>query len=84
MIDYSARQLRGFLLVADFQSFTRAADALFITPSGLSVMITQLEAQLGFRLFDRTSRREVESRHSGDFGRRSRTHRGQYHAPRHQ
>lgn len=56
MIDYTARQLRGFLLVADFQSFTRAADALFITPSGLSVMISQLEAQVGFRLFDRTTR----------------------------
>jgi len=37
MIDFTARQLRGFLLVADFQSFTRAADALFITPSGLSL-----------------------------------------------
>jgi LysR family transcriptional regulator, carnitine catabolism transcriptional activator len=56
MIEYSARQLRGFLLVADYESFTRAADALFITPSGLSVMISQLEAQVGFRLFDRTTR----------------------------
>ncbi|HEV7704699.1 MAG TPA: LysR family transcriptional regulator [Gemmatimonadaceae bacterium] len=56
MIDFTARQLRGFLLVADYQSFTRAADALFITPSGLSVMISQLEAQVGFRLFDRTTR----------------------------
>jgi LysR family transcriptional regulator, carnitine catabolism transcriptional activator len=56
MIDFTARQLRGFLLVADHQSFTRAADALFITPSGLSVMISQLEAQVGFRLFDRTTR----------------------------
>jgi len=56
MIDFTARQLRGFLLVSDFQSFTRAADALFITPSGLSVMISQLEAQVGFRLFDRTTR----------------------------
>ena len=56
MIDFTARQLRGFLFVADYQSFTRAADALFITPSGLSVMISQLEAQVGFRLFDRTTR----------------------------
>jgi LysR family transcriptional regulator, carnitine catabolism transcriptional activator len=56
MIDFTARQLRGFLLVADYQSFTRAADALFITPSGLSVMISQLETQVGFRLFDRTTR----------------------------
>lgn len=56
MIDFSARQLRGFLLVADHQSFTRASEALFITPSGLSVMISQLEAQVGFRLFDRSTR----------------------------
>ena len=67
MIDYSARQLRGFLLVADFQSFTRAADALFITPSGLSVMITQLEAQLGFRLFDRTTRHVSLTADGSDF-----------------
>lgn len=67
MIEYSARQLRGFLLVADFQSFTRAADALFITPSGLSVMITQLEAQLGFRLFDRTTRHVSLTADGSDF-----------------
>ena len=56
MIDYSSRQLRAFLLVAEHHSFTRAASALFITPSGLSVMIRELEGQLGFRLFDRTTR----------------------------
>jgi LysR family carnitine catabolism transcriptional activator len=67
MIEYNARQLRGFLLVADFQSFTRAADALFITPSGLSVMISQLEAQVGFRLFDRTTRRVSLTSDGGDF-----------------
>jgi LysR family carnitine catabolism transcriptional activator len=67
MIEYSARQLRGFLLVADFQSFTRAADALFVTPSGLSVMITQLEAQVGFRLFDRTTRHVSLTSDGSDF-----------------
>src|SRR6476619_5031707 len=56
MIDYSSRQLRAFLLVAEHRSFTRAASALFVTPSGLSVMIRELEGQLGFRLFDRTTR----------------------------
>src|SRR6476620_7992709 len=56
MIDFSSRQLRAFLLVAEHRSFTRAASALFITPSGLSVMIKELEGQLGFRLFDRTTR----------------------------
>jgi DNA-binding transcriptional LysR family regulator len=56
MIDFTSRQLRAFLLVAQHHNFTRAAEALFITPSGLSVLIRELERQLGFRLFDRTTR----------------------------
>jgi LysR family carnitine catabolism transcriptional activator len=56
MIDYSSRQLRAFLLVAQHQNFTRAAEALFITTSGLSLLIREFENQLGFRLFDRTTR----------------------------
>src|SRR5258705_4093857 len=55
-MEFTSRQLRAFLLVAQHQSFTRAAEALFITPSGLSVLIRELETQLGFRLFDRTTR----------------------------
>jgi LysR family transcriptional regulator, carnitine catabolism transcriptional activator len=34
----------------------RAAEAIFITPSGLSVLIKELESRVGFRLFDRTTR----------------------------
>src|SRR5215510_15518361 len=56
MIAFTARQLRAFLLVAHHQNFSRAAEALFITPSGLSLLIRELENQLGFRLFDRTTR----------------------------
>jgi LysR family transcriptional regulator, carnitine catabolism transcriptional activator len=56
MIDFTSRQLRAFLLVAQHHSFSRAAEALFITPSGLSLLIRELEKQLGFRLFDRTTR----------------------------
>jgi LysR family carnitine catabolism transcriptional activator len=55
-MDFTSRQLRGFHLVAEHRSFRRAAEALFITPSGLSVLIRELEQQLGFRLFDRTTR----------------------------
>jgi DNA-binding transcriptional LysR family regulator len=56
MIEFTSRQLRAFLLVAQHHSFSRAAEALFITPSGLSLLIRELENQLGFRLFDRTTR----------------------------
>jgi LysR family transcriptional regulator, carnitine catabolism transcriptional activator len=55
-MDFTSRQLRAFLLVAQHRSFSRAAEALFITPSGLSVLVRELEVQLGFRLFDRTTR----------------------------
>lgn len=57
MIDFSSRQLRGFLLVAEHRSFSRAAGALFVTPSALSMLIRELENQIGARLFDRTTRR---------------------------
>ena len=56
MMDFTSRQLRAFLLAAQYHSFSRAAGALFITPSGLSVLIRELETQLGARLFDRTTR----------------------------
>jgi len=55
-MDFTARQLRAFLLVAQHRSFTRASETLLVTPSGLSVLIRELESQIGFRLFDRTTR----------------------------
>jgi DNA-binding transcriptional LysR family regulator len=55
-MEISTRQLRAFRLVAQHRNFTRAAEALFITPSGLSVLIKELETRVGFRLFDRTTR----------------------------
>jgi DNA-binding transcriptional LysR family regulator len=56
MIEYSSRQLRAFILVAHYRSFADAAGRMFVTPSGLSVMIRELESQVGVRLFDRTTR----------------------------
>ncbi len=55
-MEVSTKQLRAFRLVAHHRNFTRAAEALFITPSGLSVLIKELEGRVGFRLFDRTTR----------------------------
>ena len=58
-MEFTSRQLRAFHLVAQHRNFTRAAEALFITPSGLSVLIRELERQIGFRVFDRTTRQVV-------------------------
>jgi LysR family transcriptional regulator, carnitine catabolism transcriptional activator len=65
-MEFTSRQLRAFQLVAQHHSFTRAAEALFITPSGLSVLIRELENQLGFRLFDRTTRHVVLTVYGSD------------------
>jgi LysR family carnitine catabolism transcriptional activator len=65
-MEFTSRQLRAFQLVAQHHSFTRAAEALFITVSGLSVLIRELENQLGFRLFDRTTRQVVLTEYGND------------------
>jgi len=64
-MEFTSKQLRAFRLVAQHRNFSRAAEALFITPSGLSVLIRELESHLGFRLFDRTTR-HVELTAHGD------------------
>jgi LysR family transcriptional regulator for bpeEF and oprC len=45
-----------FVVTAESQSFRRAAQRLGLTPSGVSKAITRLEAELGARLMNRTSR----------------------------
>ena len=58
-MNVSQRQLQAFLHVARLSSFTRAAELLHITQSGLSAMTRDLETQLNCRLFDRTTRSVV-------------------------
>jgi len=65
-MEVSTRQLRAFRLVAQHRNFTRAAEALFITPSGLSVLIRELESRVGFRLFERTTRHVDLTAHGRD------------------
>ncbi len=55
-MNITTRQLTAFLLVARHRNFSRAAEQMYIAQSGLSLMIRELEQQLGFRLFDRTTR----------------------------
>ena len=50
------RQLEYFVAVAEEANFTRAADRVHITQSGVSAQIRQFERELGAELFDRSSR----------------------------
>ncbi|MCC7365209.1 MAG: LysR family transcriptional regulator [Dehalococcoidia bacterium] len=49
-------QLEAFLQVAHHRSFSRAAEALFLTQPSVTARIQSLERELGERLFERTGR----------------------------
>lgn len=51
------RQLKAFVLVAEQNSFTKAAESLCLTQSALSGLIKELEQNLDVKLFDRTTRK---------------------------
>ena len=56
MTNVTLRQLRAFVLIAKERSFTRAASRLHVSPSALTITIRELEAEIGMRLFDRSTR----------------------------
>ena len=56
---FDSRLLNGVGLLAavvESGNFVRAAEALGLTPSGVSRAVARLEMRLGVRLFDRTPR----------------------------
>ncbi|CAH2919352.1 MAG: Transcriptional regulator, LysR family [uncultured Paraburkholderia sp.] len=61
------RQFEAFLAIVDLQSIGAAAGRLGLTSSAVSQLLAELEAELGFRLFDRTTRRVNLSSAGQDF-----------------
>lgn len=55
-MNITLRQLKAFAMVAQYRSFTKAAEELHLTQSSLSGLIKEMEKNLDLRLFDRTTR----------------------------
>lgn len=58
---FSIRQLQALVAVADTGSFSRASEHLHLSPSAVSQLVQELESGLGFKLFDRSTRKVVLS-----------------------
>ncbi len=54
---FTPRQFEAFLTVAEWRSFSLASQRLGLTASAVSQLVTELEQIVGFRLFDRTTRK---------------------------
>jgi len=52
-------QLLYVEVLSHYQSLQKAADVLHISKPGLSLAITELEEELGIRIFDRNSKGSV-------------------------
>ena len=57
MLKLETRHLRLVVAIADYGSLTRAGHQLHLTQSALSHQLTDLEAQLGVKLFERLGKR---------------------------
>jgi DNA-binding transcriptional LysR family regulator len=58
-MNYSIRQLRVFITVAQVRSFSRAGEVIGLSQSAVSHSVKELENQTGVRLLDRTTREVV-------------------------
>jgi DNA-binding transcriptional LysR family regulator len=64
---FSLRQMEAFTAIAELHSFSGAGERLGMTASAISQLVAELESILGFRLFDRTTRRVTLSSAGRDF-----------------
>lgn len=60
MLEINLKQLEAFVTTAEYSSFTKAAEALYLTQSTVSAHINAMEQVLGVRLIQRGSRRRVQ------------------------
>jgi DNA-binding transcriptional LysR family regulator len=64
---FTLRQIEAFIAVAEAHSFTLAAARLGLTAQAVSQLVAELETVVGFRLFDRTTRKVALSSAGRDF-----------------
>lgn len=66
MLKINLKQLEAFVATAEFSSFTKAAEVMFLTQSTVSSHISALENTLGVRLIQRSARQRVTLTKEGE------------------
>ena len=65
MLDINLKQLEVFVAAAEYNSFTKAAEALYLSQSTVSSHIRSLEEALGTVLFRRDAKKKIELTEAG-------------------
>ena len=66
MLKINLKQLEAFVATAEFSSFTKAAEVMYLTQSTVSSHISSLEETLGVRLIQRSARQRVSLTKEGE------------------
>ena len=66
MLNINLKQLEAFVTTAEYSSFTKAAEELYLTQSTVSSHISTLEKTLGVRLIQRSARQRVTLTKEGE------------------
>ena len=66
MLNINLKQLEAFVATAEYSSFTKAAEELFLTQSTVSSHVSALETTLGVRLIQRSARQRVTLTKEGE------------------
>jgi DNA-binding transcriptional LysR family regulator len=61
-VDFDLRQLEIFLKVVELESFSKAAEVVFLAQASVSERIANLENMVGLKLLDRLGRRVVPTK----------------------